>query len=395
MNSRRIIENTENKLLELIQYEGDDQGHEWPVRLFLWFLKRFSSVYKAIVQLRIRLYDSGMFRRVPMGCQIISIGNVTVGGTGKTPMVEKLAKELSAQGRKVAILSRGYRKKEKTFFQKLHSRLENPITELPPRVVSDGEKLLLDCEMSGDEPYMLAVNLPNVIVLVDKDRVKSARYAIRQFKCDTLLLDDGFQYQKLQHRLDLVLVDRSNPFGNGNVLPRGILREPVKNLKRAQFICITKARHGDTEALKQAIRKLNSNAYIMECNHEPCALLAAFSREQHPLKKLNNMKIVALSGIASPQSFEKSLENLGANIISRARFADHHRFSQQELLDIVNSAKELEADAIITTEKDAVRMIRLDRCDVPIYFVRIELRFISGEEEFKKCIGQITFTNQQ
>lgn len=393
MASRRTktLEGAENALLPLIQYEGADQGHEWPVRLLLWVLARISGIYRSVVQIRLFLYRTGVFRRFPLGCQVISIGNVTVGGTGKTPMVEKLARELTDQGRKVAILSRGYRKKEKGFWARLGDKFRFGPGGAPPRVVSDGRRLLLDSEMSGDEPYMLATNLPDVVVLVDKDRVKSGRWAVRRFGCDTLLLDDGFQYQKLLHRRDIVLVDRTNPFGNGRVLPRGILREPAENIARASFVCITKARGGDTSELRRRIRELNPTAGLMECNHDPTCLVGAFTRERFPLERLRDMPIVALSGIAAPRSFENSLEKLGARILSRRHFADHHRFSQQEIIDIVNEAQECGAAAIVTTEKDAVRMTRIDRCAVPVLFLRIEVHFLDGADEFRRCVEEITF----
>ena len=391
MSSRRTAERAENALLPLIQYEGADQGHEWPVRLLLRVLKGVSRIYGGVVQLRLFLFRQGVLRRFPLGCQVISVGNVTAGGTGKTPMVEKLARELSGQGRKVAILSRGYRKKEKGFWARLGDRLKGGGRPPPPRVVSDGRRLLLDSEMSGDEPFMLASNLPDVVVLVDKDRVKSGRYAIRRFGCDTLLLDDGFQYQRLKHSLDLVLVDRTNPFGNGNVLPRGILREPAENIARASFVCITKARGGDTAALRRRIRELNPECGLMECNHDPTALVDAFTRERFPLARLKGMKVYAVSGIAAPLSFESSLEKLGAEILERRHFADHHRFSQQEIIDIVNRAQELGADAVLTTEKDAVRMTRIDRRAVPVLFLRIEVVFLDGADEFRRCVNEIIF----
>ena len=391
MGSRKTLESAENSLLPLIQYEGADQGHEWPVRLLLWTLKRLSGLYRAAVQTRLFLFRTGVLSRYPLGCQVISIGNVTVGGTGKTPMVEKLARELSDQGRKVAILSRGYRKKEKGFWQKTGDKLRFGPGGPPPRVVSDGRRLLLDSEMSGDEPYMLATNLPDVVVLVDKDRVKSGRYAVRKFGCDTLLLDDGFQYQRLKHRRDIVLVDRTNPFGNGNVLPRGILREPAENIARASFVCITKARGGDTAALRRRIRELNPECGLMECNHDPTALVDAFTRERFPLARLKGMKVYAVSGIAAPLSFENSLEKLGATLLERRHFADHHRFSQQEIIDIVNRAQELGADAVLTTEKDAVRMTRIDRRAVPVLFLRIEVVFLDGADEFRRCVNEIIF----
>ena len=214
------LERLEHFLLRLIQQPGADQGHTRDIRLLLWFLEQLSRLFRAIVQTRLFLYDVGILPRFHLGCQFISGGIVSVGGTGKTPVVEIFARELRDAGRKVAILSRGYRKKEKPLIQRLFLGQQFS----PPRVVSDGERLLLDSEMSGDEPYMLARNLPGVVVLVDKDRVKSARYAIKHFGCDMLILDDGFQYQRMKHRHEVVLVDNSNPFCNGHIRPRGILR---------------------------------------------------------------------------------------------------------------------------------------------------------------------------
>ena len=179
------------------------------------FLKSLSWIFSVIVQLRLLLFRHRIIRASTLGCQVISVGNVTVGGTGKTPIVETFARSLQQKGRKVAILSRGYKSRRTPLWEKILKK-EKQL----PRVVSDGERLLLNSDMAGDEPYMLASNLPDVVVLVDKDRVKSGKYAIREFGCDTLVLDDGFQYLKLQHRLDIVLVDYTNPFGYNRVLPR-------------------------------------------------------------------------------------------------------------------------------------------------------------------------------
>ena len=384
--ARKLSETLENALLPLIQFEGGDQHHEAPARMLLWMLARLSRLYAAVVQFRLWLYDHGVLRRYPLGCQVISVGNITAGGTGKTPMVEALARVLREKGRRVAILSRGYRKKEDSLGSKVRRRSLRKV----PRIVSDGRRLRLDSEHSGDEPYMLACNLDGVAVLVGKDRVNSGRYAVRTFDCDTLLLDDGFQYQRLKHRLDLVLVDCGNPFGNGNVLPRGILREPLRNLRRARFICITKVRGRDTAELRRRIRELNPDAGLMECDHVPCLLRHAFTREERPLAELRGKRVFAVAGIASPRSFETSLEDLGAAIIGRRHVADHHRYSQQEVIDIVNEAAGLGADWIVTTEKDAVRMPRVERCAVPLLYLRIEIRFNSGLEEFERCVGFIT-----
>ena len=261
----------------------------------------------------------------------------------------------------------------------------------PPRVVSDGKSLLLDSETAGDEPYMLASNLKDVIVLVDKDRVKSGRYAIEKFGCDTLLLDDGFQYWKLAgRRRDIVLIDCQQPFGNELLLPRGTLREPPSHLARASTIFITKS-DGATARLRARIAKFNPSAGIIECIHHPLYFEDVFTGEQHGLELIRGRKIASLSGIAQPQSFEGSLIKLGGELVYSKRFADHHRFTQQEVLNVVNRSKKRQAEAILTTQKDAVRFPKLDRRDLPMYFMRVEIKILSGAKDFNDCVRQICF----
>ena len=288
------LEKIERFLVALIQHRGAERGRGRGVRFLLWNLKQLSHIYRTVVQLRLFLYAKGAFRHHALGCQVISVGNLTVGGTGKTPVVEIFARELEKAGRNVAILSRGYKKVVPSFGQLILDRMLLRERRRPPRVVSDGNTLLLDSAMSGDEPYMLASNLPKVAVLVDKNRVKSGRYAINRLGCDTLILDDGFQYLSLKSRVQIVLVDRTNPFGNENVLPRGILREPVKNIRRADFIFITKSEAGGNEELKQRLHGLNPRAEIVECRHCARYLQNAFSGERRELEWLQSLKVTAL-----------------------------------------------------------------------------------------------------
>lgn len=357
------------------------------LRIFLWLL---SNIYAGVIQIRIWLYFHGIIRPHTLGCQVISVGNLTVGGTGKTPIVEVFARALQNQGRKIAILSRGYRSAKPPLRERIAQRFSKR-EKNPPRVVSDGQSLLLDSTTGGDEPYMLASNLPRVSVLVDKDRVNSGSYAIRHLNCDTLILDDGFQYLSLHHRLDIVLVDSKNPFGYNHILPRGLLREPMRNIKRAGFIFITKCGPNGAPDLKKQLRKLNPTAEICECQHSSKYLQDVYTGEQCELKKLQDMKVAAISGIAAPTGFESALSNLGANIIYRERHADHHRYSQQEIINMINSSVARGVDAILTTEKDAVRFPLIERRDLPIYYLRVEIEMLSGKNAFRDWIRRICF----
>jgi tetraacyldisaccharide 4'-kinase len=381
------LEYTETFVLEVILEKRQGKS----ANLLRGFLHALSKGYGAAIKTRRFLYNVRILRDSTLGVQVIAVGNLTVGGTGKTPVVEKFASALRDQGRSVAILSRGYRSKP----QPLHKWFLNKILfredTTPPRVVSDGKSLLLDSEMAGDEPYMLASNLKDVIVLVDKDRVKSGRYAIEKYGCDTLLLDDGFQYWKLKgRRHDVVLVDRQSPFGNERLLPRGTLREPPSHLARAQWVFITKS-DGKTEDLRRRIAEINPGAGIIECIHHPLYLEDVFTGNRIGLEFFKGRKVSALSGIAQPESFEESLVQLGAELVYSRKFADHHRFTQLEVIKVINRSKKKLAEAIVTTQKDAVRFPKIDRRDLPIYFMRVEIKILSGAEDFQDCVRKICF----
>ncbi len=350
-----------------------------------------SKLFAVAIKTRRWLYNWRILRDSTLGVQVIAIGNLTVGGTGKTPVVEKFARELQDQGRTVAILSRGYRSKPAPLHRRLWNKVLVREDVTPPRVVSDGKSLLLDSETAGDEPYMLASNLKDVVVLVDKDRVKSGRYAIEKYDCDILLLDDGFQYWKLRgRRRDIVLVDCQQPFGNQHLLPRGTLREPPSHLARASTIFITKS-NGDTAALRALLAQLNPTASIIECIHNPLYFEDLFTGDREGLDFIKGKRVAALSGIAQPESFEESLVKLGGELVYSKRFADHHRFTQQEVLNAINRGKKRQASAIITTQKDAVRFPKIDRRDLPIYFMRVEIKIISGASNFHDFVRQICF----
>ncbi len=381
------VEELETFILEVIFEERPGKR----AAIMRGVLFALSRVFLVAVKARQALYDARILRDTTLGVQVIAIGNLTVGGTGKTPVVEKLARELKDQGRTVAVLSRGYRSKPPPLSHRLLNKLFLREESTPPRVVSDGKSLLLDSETAGDEPYMLASNLKDVVVLVDKDRVKAGRYAIEKYGCDTLLLDDGYQYWKLRgRRMDIVLVDRQQPFGNEHLLPRGTLREPVSHLARASMIFITKS-DGETTDLRRRLAQYNPEAGVIECVHEPLYFEDVFKGERHGLELIQGKKVAALSGIAFPESFEQSLKRLGGELVYAKRFADHHRYTQQEVLNVINRSKKRFAQAIVTTQKDAVRFPKIDRRDLPIYFMRVEIKILHGARDFQDCVRQICF----
>ena len=360
--------------------------------LLRWFLYALSWLFRGIVQARLWLSRMRIRKARQLGVMVISIGNLTVGGTGKTPVVERLARELKDGGRNVAILSRGYKSRKLPVLRRLRRSF---FGKFKPRVVHDGKKLLLDSAWAGDEPYMLARSLADVPVLVHKNRARAGLTAVSEFKADILILDDGMQYLDIEHRLDICLIDRQAPFGNEFLLPRGTLREPPSNLRRANLILITKAVPGESRALIQRIRKYNRTADIVECVHKPMYLRNIYDpADCLPLSHLQGKYLGVLSGIARPESFEATLRELGANIEITTRFADHHRFRGRELEDFVARCARRDTDFIVTTEKDCVRFpSRIgeeEKPEVPIYFLRVEIDIIAGQEHWDRLIARLT-----
>lgn len=353
-------------------------------------LRGLSWLFRSLVSLRLNLFKRGWKKQAHLGTMVISIGNITMGGTGKTPVVELFARTLRDKGRTVSILSRGYKSKPLDKPQEWISKKDGLLIdeENMPKVVSCGHGVKLDVKYAGDEPYMLAKNLHNVSVVVDKDRVKGGKFAIQELQADILLLDDGMQFLKIAHSIDIVLVDSNSPFGTGAMMPRGTLREPPKNLCRADYIFITKCRQAQNEKLIKKIRKHNKVAEIIECTHGPVHLENVFNGEIKPLTYLKDKFISAISGIAVPESFEEKLTDLGANVLFHRTFSDHYSFSQEDIDSFMARCMRRDADFIVTTEKDAVRFLKPTELDVEVYFLRIEVDILSGEEIWDKLISR-------
>ena len=353
-----------------------------------------SYIFSGIARSRYLLYKNRILRDAPLGCMVVVVGNLTVGGTGKTPIVEKFARSLADRGRKVAILSRGYKSKSEGIIAKFIRWITHG--EPPkPRVVSDGKNVLLNSEIAGDEPFMLARNLKDVIVIVDKNRVRAGQYAITHFGADTLVLDDGFQYLPLRGQLQLLLVDKTNPFGNMHLLPGGILREPVSHLKRASYVFLTKSDGKKDESLEKIIHTHNPGVEVIECTHRLEKLVKFDTGEHTPLSYLKGKKVACFSAIAVPESFEHFLEELGANLVYKKRFLDHHRFESYELDKFFSTAKHCGAEFAVTTEKDSVR-IRTDyESKIPFYYTKLEIKILNGADDFEAAVEKICFPKRR
>jgi len=384
---RRWLEGIETFAIDVIL----ERRYGKRAAILRWILQALSHLYRLIVRARLGLYRQRIYREHTLGCPVVSVGNITVGGTGKTPVVELLARELTAGGRKVAILSRGYKSVPKPIVSRIIDKILRKKNIFTPRIVSDGQALLLDSRTAGDEPFMLANNLRGVVVLVDRDRVKSGLYALENFGADVLLLDDGFQYVRLEHRLEITLIDRQAPFGNEYLLPRGTLREPPANLRRATHILLTKCVAGeDNSDLIARIRRYNRTAEIIETTHRGRHLRNLLTGEVKPLDFLHGKRIGSVCGIAAPESFEGALRKLGAKIELSKIYTDHHRYTDKEIEGFIARCARRNVDAILTTEKDAVRIPRLLDAEVPMYYLRVEIEILKGLEAWQRLIAQLS-----
>ena len=344
-----------------------------------------SGFYYLAIKLRWLIYKLAVIPKTKLPCTVVSVGNITWGGTGKTPAVIMIAKLLREKGKRVAVLSRGYgRRKKKDKKSKIS-------------IVSDGKRLILSSREAGDEPFLLSKNLPNVPVIVGKNRIKGGKYTIDRFGTEVVVLDDGFQYWRLNRDIDIVTIDCLNPYGKGYLIPRGSLREPLSHLSRADIFLLTRVNFVSRDDLQRIIGdlgKVNPRSIILESVHRPKYLQGTFSGEKKSLDFIKGKKVVAFSSIGNPYSFEKTLEDLGAKIVKIFRFPDHYDYQGNDLGKIEATYRtDLEKGEVIavTTEKDGVRLERVispetDRAFWEIWILKIELEIVRGKEEWRRKI---------
>ncbi len=339
-----------------------------PDRKWYWFpvfviLKLISFVYSLGHHFRLWAYRWGVFPSRKLDCRVISVGNLTLGGTGKTPFVMMIAETLRGNGLKPAILSRGYGGKS-----------GNPVN-----VVCDGKQTLLSPEWVGDEAVMMAEKLKNVPVLTGPDRYQTGRYALEHFDVDTLILDDGFQHLALKRDLDILLFDHSRPLGNGHLFPAGELREPARETRRADMVCFTRYSGG---AINFDPRLLVSVPQV-KTHLRLDSIIRMDDEEVLGVEILKNEPVAAFCGIAKPEGFRQILRDSQIQPKLFKSFPDHHPYTLQDIKELEARAIKEGAKFILLPEKDAVK-IKGMKFTLPFFKVVIELEILEGRETFNK-----------
>jgi tetraacyldisaccharide 4'-kinase len=349
-------------------------------------LAPLSALYSAAMRARRALYKAGALRVHEINAPVISVGNITTGGTGKTPLVDWVARAVAKEGRRVCILTRGFGRAD-----------ENKRV-----LVSDGEHIFADSREGGDEPRLLAENLRGVAaVLSDADRVAAARWAIENLKSEVFILDDGFQHLRIARNLDLVVVDATNPLSGGKLLPRGRLREPLRELARADCIILTRCEQSlDIDSLRKQAERLSGASPVLLSRTRtrmlrpldaPITENSVSDSSSHPSSLIPH-PFAAFCAIGNPASFYEHLRRDGYTLKLTRSFADHHVYTQRDIDVIISEAKRAGAQRLLTTAKDAVKLRSLS-FDLPCYVLEIELEF-DDEEKLHSMIREAIRTEK-
>ncbi|HHT9129635.1 MAG TPA: tetraacyldisaccharide 4'-kinase [Candidatus Brocadiaceae bacterium] len=329
----------------------------------------FSKIYGFVVKTRIFFYKKGILKSVRLPVPVISVGNITMGGTGKTPVVEYIARYLQKKGKRAAILSRGYA-----------ANIKQANSTQPKGVFND-------------EFLLFKENIPDIPGLLNKDRIRSGLEAIKNFQAEYLLLDDGFQHLRLERDLDIVIIDALNPFGYEHVLPQGMLREPVEELKRADMLILThvdQCNHDTVKAIVNRLSAIAGHVPVVETVHKPICLESAKDATQLDINYLYGKRVLAFCAIGNPVSFRKSIETLGAEVLDFRVFPDHHVYTPSELRKLNEAAQRIKPEAIIITQKDKVKIKNhLALWTFPLLALKMEISIVKGYEIFENKINAI------
>ncbi|MDD5687071.1 MAG: tetraacyldisaccharide 4'-kinase [Elusimicrobia bacterium] len=329
----------------------------------LKILYPFSFLYLLIFNISQKIKKA---KQKKLPCNVISVGNITVGGTGKTPTVIFLANLLKNLQRNVSVVSRGYKSKTKTGTSK---------------IVTDGKKIYYGPKIAGDEPHLIARSLENVPVIVDKDRHRAGLLAVDKFNSDIIILDDGFQHLNLYRDIDIVCVNALNPYGDFRLLPAGYLREPLKNISRASAFIITrcdKVPGENIQRIEETIRKYNSKSPIFHAFFKKRILNKNGSDVD--VSSLKGRNVIAISGIAIPEDFESTIKEIGMNLLDHRKYPDHYFFKSKDIKKFYDNAAEFQA-VVITTSKDATRLPE----EFPYYILDVKIE-IQEKKEIKKYL---------
>jgi len=331
-----------------------------------------AMAYRAAVGLRNALYDSGRLPAHRLPCRVISIGNLTVGGTGKSPLTSWVASMLRESGYRVGVVSRGYGR----------TGARSAI------LVSDGKSILAEPRQAGDEPYLIARDNPAVPVAVGADRVEASRLLLRAAALEVIVLDDGFQHRRVARDVDLLLVDGRDPWGNGRMLPSGPLREPIASIARADACVLTRSDGHSPAGALAALERYNPGAALFHCRLEPRAFVRPDGESIGPAS-LKGFAAYAFSGIARPERFEEDLRSLGIRLAGTRRFFDHHRYRGGDLEQLARAARLCGADVLVTTEKDLVRIVETPEGSPPLYALAIQVIFPGGPGLQSWLLGRV------
>jgi len=342
-------------------------------RLLLAPLTAPEALYRAAVSLRARLHRAGRLRVERVGLPVISVGNLAVGGAGKTPVAIHLARRLLERGARPAVLSRGYGREGKGEV-----------------LVADGARVLASAAEAGDEPVLIARRCPGALVLVGADRMRLARRAAA-LGAEILILDDGFQYLALHRDLDLVVLDGGSPFGNRRLLPRGPLREPVAALSRAHLCWISKVDEGVAAAVEEAARVAErfTGSPPVRSRYRVAGLFRADLATAVEASEWRRARVLLVAGLARPDSFRRTVRALGLEIVDEALFPDHHRFSRRELDALLARLARRGATHLLCTEKDAVRLPPEMARDPRVLAVRVDVELVEGDERIESWLDRL------